>query len=118
MNWTASVSHRPMALFPVLKSATGDLVTSTNGWGNLANKSLRCYSKRLVSPCGNAGIGRLLPIMGVSSGQDNLEPPLNSRPGRRRALSLKCEKAGINWTARNVQYTGRPPIAVVGRRHE
>src|SRR5690348_2497674 len=104
MNWIGSVSHRPMALLPVWKSVTGDQVTSTNEWANPVNKRLRRYSRRPGSPCGNAGIGRSLHIMGVLSGRGDLEPQPNSRPVRPRAWSWKSEITGIDWTWRNVQY--------------
>src|SRR5579864_5524726 len=117
MNWTGSVSPL-MAPFPVWKCVTGDPVTSTNEWGNPGNKRLRRCFRRLESPCGNAGIGRLLPIMGVLSGPDNLEPPPNSQLVRGRERSWKSEITGIDWTLRNVQYNRRSSTAKAGRRHE
>src|ERR1700680_3147375 len=118
MNWIGSASHPRVSLPPVWKALTGDQVTSTNAWGNPVSKRLRTCSKRLVSPCGNAGTGRLSPIMGVLSGQGGLEPRLRSRPVQRRALSSQWEKAGLDWTRHHVQYIRRRSAAEAGRMHE
>ena len=103
MNWTGAASHPRMALPPVWKFVTGDQVTSTNEWGNPVNKRLRCCFRRPASPCGNAGIGRLLHIMSVLSGQGYLERRPSSRQVPRPALSSQWQKAGIGWARHDVQ---------------
>src|SRR5579864_3706315 len=105
MNWTGRASRATTALSPVWKSAIGDQVTGTDEWASRIRKRLSFCFNKLGSPCGNGEIGRLSLIKAASSGPGALEQPLNSQPVPRLRGSSKWEKAGINWTWSNVQYT-------------
>ncbi len=105
MNWIGVALHPRMVRPPVWKSVTGDQVTSTTLCDNPVNKRLKRCFRKPVSPCGNARIGRLLPIMGVSSGQGSSELRLNSQLVQPRQSSSQWEKAGIDWALLHVQHS-------------
>src|SRR5579863_4085822 len=88
MNWTGSASFRETAHSPAWSCVTGDLVTSIDRQDNPNIKNSSFCSRRPVSPCGNAGTGRLSLIMGPLYGPYGSERPLNSQPDRLRESSF------------------------------